>query len=79
MLYPLGHGGLVQQCARGIEQKIWVNWRHPGRLDMLALQYGLLQVVLGGLAQMVERSLSMREVLGSMPRSSTKIFTPLSE
>ena len=28
----------------------------------------------GGLAQMVERTLSMREVLGSMPRSSIHII-----
>ena len=30
----------------------------------------------GGLAQMVERSLSMREALGSMPRSSTLLPGP---
>lgn len=32
----------------------------------------------GGLAQMVERSLSMREVPGSMPGSSTNLFIFLS-
>ena len=31
----------------------------------------------GGLAQMVERSLSMREVPGSMPGSSTFFFPPM--
>ena len=31
----------------------------------------------GGLAQMVERSLSMREVPGSMPGSSTTLFIQL--
>ena len=31
----------------------------------------------GGLAQMVERALSMREVLGSMPRSSTPFLSLL--
>ena len=30
----------------------------------------------GGLAQMVERALCMREVVGSMPASSTKNYIP---
>ena len=32
---------------------------------------------IGGLAQMVERSLSMREVAGSMPASSKAVLQPL--
>ena len=31
------------------------------------------QVVIGAVAQMVERSLSMREVAGSIPASSTRL------
>ena len=35
-----------------------------------------MNVDVGGVAQMVERSLSMREVLGSIPGASNHIFEP---
>ena len=39
---------------------------------MIVFHYKIYQS--GGVAQMVERSLSMREVRGSMPRASTGFF-----
>ena len=38
----------------------------------LCCRTSLILVIIGGLAQMVERSLCMREVVGSMPTFSTK-------
>ena len=42
----------------------------------IVTEYSLALGVVGGLAQMVERSLSMREVPGSIPGSSIKLFFP---
>ena len=52
--------------------KLWKKRYRCTQMSLLALHF----LYHGGLAQMVERALCMREVVGSMPESSTKNYFP---
>ena len=58
------HSGHIERAMRTIKNKY--NARYILYKDRVAIN--------GDVAQMVERSLSMREVLGSIPRISIIIF-----
>ena len=48
----------------------WTHW-YP---DIVECHMQCFHISIGGVAQMVERSLSMREVRGSMPRTSIMFY-----
>ena len=65
---------LVQVVTVSVKVEGVMQDRTSKVCEMFGIFPGFYATLAGGLAQMVERSLSMREVPGSMPGSSTLLI-----